>query len=222
MESCDFLRAYQLHPIVRVGGGEEREGGVVDVTGSCDSSKVQEDESESSSCKPEASCGSQPGKEEEKSAALSESSDGQALPTVRESVPEGGERREVATSAKQSGSVGVCELQRRRRLLERVGRGGGAGYFTAHWRSQLCKCQECLVSHLLPPLLTALSPLLCRFPASPSTRGWAASSCWMPGTPSPPTRRGVPPSPLCTSQLCLPSPAPSTVCSRWRSSIVST
>lgn len=124
MASLDFLKSYKLSLPVKVGGGEGGSGEeVVDVT-------TNEERSS---------------KETQKD-----------MSTVPEPTTVSSDTRSESTAAEDGGStVGsrevktdqVCELVRRRKVsLGVTGNNGGAGYFTATWRSQLCRCPQCIVS----------------------------------------------------------------------------
>lgn len=130
MASHNFLKPYKLRPPVKVGGGEQEKGEVVDVTGSEESSdSTQKD----SSTKTETT--------------------GDGLKATERGVvsaPAAAEEGGVGGGGESGGEVQrpdhVCELVRRRELvLGELGSDGGAGYFTSTWRSQLCRCLQCIV-----------------------------------------------------------------------------
>lgn len=138
MASHDFLKSYKLWLPVKVGGGEEGSGEeVVDVTTSEERSSKQAKKDTSTVADP-TTMGSDTGSESMTSATGSEST----------AAEDGGSTvggREVKTDQ-------VCELARRRKVsLGVTGNNGGAGYFTATWRSQLCRCPQCIVSINLFP-----------------------------------------------------------------------
>ena len=131
MASHDFLKPYKLSPVVRVGGGEEGEKEVVvDVTGNekKDSLPVDKD---SLLVKNVTACGST---EQD----LCGKNDVEPAPPSAEGGAGCGQDSQR------------CELARRRKLmpLDELGREGGAGYFSATWRSQLCRCPLCMVSNM--------------------------------------------------------------------------
>ena len=137
MASHDFLKPYKLNPAVRVGGSEEGEKEVVvNVTGSEETSKkdsipVSKD---SLLVKNDAACGSTEPDRRGKN-------DVEPAPPSAESGAGCGQDRQDSQR---------CELARRRKLmlLDESGREGGAGYFSATWRSQLCHCPLCMVSDM--------------------------------------------------------------------------
>lgn len=128
MASLDFLKSYKLCSPVKVGGGGEgSEEEVVEVTSSEERSSKPTQRDPSTS-------------EEQRSVSsesVSQSTDGNSSVSGRE----------VKTDQ-------VCELARRKKLsLGVTGNDDGAGYFTATWRSQLCRCPQCIVSRDHSPYL---------------------------------------------------------------------
>lgn len=121
MASRDFLKSYKLCSPVKVEGGEEGSGEeVVDVTTSEERSSKETHKDPSTATEHTAV-----------------SSDTGAESTAAE---DGGSTGEVKTDQ-------VCELAQRRKVsLGVTGSDGGSGYFTATWRSQLCRCPQCIVS----------------------------------------------------------------------------
>ena len=140
MASHDFLKPYKLHPPVKVGGGGE--GQEVDVTSSGDSSCATHKLSTEESKLEKKSHPLQPKKTDMESSSGGSREQQSAGPTDSTAVSTS------ATADQPSGSGGVCELDRRRRLLLGVSGSSeeGAGYFSATWRSQLCRCHQCMVS----------------------------------------------------------------------------
>jgi E3 ubiquitin-protein ligase UBR7 len=133
MASRDFLKPYKLCLVVKVGGGEEGEGEVVvDVTGSEETSQKDSIpvDKDAPLAKNDASCSNtEPGLP------------GQNVTEPVPPSPEGG------AGCGRGGEDQSCELARRRQQLPAVGQPGseeGAGYFSATWRSQLCRCPLCM------------------------------------------------------------------------------
>ena len=128
MASHDFLKPYKLRPPVKVGGGGE--GQEVDVT--TEESKLEKHRPlQPEKTEIETSSG---GSREQQSAGPTDST--------------GVSTSTSATADQPSGSGGACELDRRRRLPLGVSGNSeeGAGYLSATWRSELCRCQQCMVS----------------------------------------------------------------------------
>ena len=122
MKTCDFLRAYQLHPQpVRVGRDEEGGSDSVNVT-----SEAGRTETVS-----EGGVGRLP----ERSSAVGSQNTGDSQ----------GDKQEGGGSREERG----CELVRRRAVLGDWEGVTGAGYFDEQWRTRLCRCASCKVDDTL-------------------------------------------------------------------------